>query len=517
MLRDAASREASRAAGPTKSRSGLNSSRKIFSALRPVPSHDVTDTHRQMEVAASNFPKRAKTQVMVSSALEQPSLSKFVSVLWEQIHGSIVLEPQLLEGQALLNSVSDGSTSQNGSNYNTNHEALAFAQTTISSTTASSGGIEESFSYSNVVCRKVTQASRTCRSVEVIVQARWIEDFDKYVECLATNSPTMSRTKCRKSTLMKACCDFGWSEKELRNKMAVWRSYKEIKDAAGWAALVFSGMGLYRLCKYRIGLNEKGFDALKRLKPRIEVAADTLHPQWRQLLAFVGEDTRRVFTGHPHDWAVNLGGSDPVPLRSTYVESDPFFTFEHLKESIVDRQAWDGEDPRYVPPVSVTAPVANCRACGQEQSDDAMQNQCYCFPSLFGCSRQPAMVQVFRTLDGRNNGVLALTDVKRGVAIGEFIGFVTKDVEDVDVMKDSTGVRSYQVWQGRQGNFSRFINHSCNPNAQFQHFVWLSTQRIILVSKGIEAGREITVNYSGSYWAGLNKRCLCGETCCRYN
>lgn len=184
---------------------------------------------------------------------------------------------------------------------------------------------------------------------------------------------------------------------------------------------------------------------------------------------------------------------------------------------MVDTQAWDGDDPRYIPPVSVAAPVANCHACGQTQSDDAVHNQCCCFPSLFGGSRRPAAVQVFRTQDGRNNGLQALTPVERGAAIGEFVGLITKDIEGLDVMKGSTGVRSYQIWQGRYGNYTRFINHSCNPNAQFQHFVWLSTQRIILVSKGIEAGSEITVDYSESYWSGLNKRCLCGESCCRYS
>jgi SET domain-containing protein len=37
------------------------------------------------------------------------------------------------------------------------------------------------------------------------------------------------------------------------------------------------------------------------------------------------------------------------------------------------------------------------------------------------------------------------------------------------------------------------------------------------VSKGIEAGIEITVDYTESYWRGLDKKCLCGESCCRYN
>ena len=75
---------------------------------------------------------------------------------------------------------------------------------------------------------------------------------------------------------------------------------------------------------------------------------------------------------------------------------------------------------------------------------------------------------------------------------------------------------SYQIWQGRQGNFTRFVNHSCHPNSQYERFLWLGQQRVVLVSKGIDAGSEITVDYSDRYWMNLDKKCLCGETCCRF-
>jgi SET domain-containing protein len=36
------------------------------------------------------------------------------------------------------------------------------------------------------------------------------------------------------------------------------------------------------------------------------------------------------------------------------------------------------------------------------------------------------------------------------------------------------------------------------------------------VSRGIEAGQEITVDYSDAYWRNLPKTCLCQESCCRF-
>ncbi|KAH7374635.1 SET domain-containing protein [Plectosphaerella cucumerina] len=484
------------------------------------------DSQRQMQIAG-HFPKRAKIHNDPVTFLPQPSsLDKFIISVWDQIHGGINLEPQVLLEQWQLAAAAATATINGATNMQGQPQQQHGQQNHLAPSTSTGNAHMDlhTFNRSNLFCRKVTQASRACRSIEVIVQARWIEHFDAHVELLAVTSPSMSPTKRRKAALLEACGDFGWSEKELRNKMAIWRGYKEIKDAGGWAALVFAGMGLYRFCKYRVGFTPEAMARLRALRPRIEVAADTLHPTWRQLLVIVGESPQRRFCGHPHDWVVRQDGSDPVPLRSTYLEHDPFFSFEHLEGgSVIDADAWGpDDDPRWVPPPNPAACVTGahiCHSCGQEQSEDPKANSCYCFPTFPGIGarmRNSVPVQVFRTTDGRNNGLVALCPFERGAAIGEFVGLVTKDLQDLDVMDSSTGVRGYQIWQGRQGNFTRFVNHSCRPNAQFQHFVWLSTQRIVLVSKGIEAGAEITVDYSGSYWRGLDKKCLCGEACCRY-
>lgn len=83
-------------------------------------------------------------------------------------------------------------------------------------------------------------------------------------------------------------------------------------------------------------------------------------------------------------------------------------------------------------------------------------------------------------------------------------------------MQGQTGYGRYQIYQGNMGNYTKFVNHSCVPNSQFERFNWLGTQRIILVSKGIEAGEEVTVDYSDEYWRHLDKQCLCGHPSCRY-
>lgn len=83
-------------------------------------------------------------------------------------------------------------------------------------------------------------------------------------------------------------------------------------------------------------------------------------------------------------------------------------------------------------------------------------------------------------------------------------------------MMGGTQERPYQIFQGQKGNFTRFINHSCRPNSQFQRFYWRGIERILVVSRGVPASSEITVDYSDSYWGKLRKNCLCGEAGCRF-
>lgn len=474
-------------------------------ANKQLIQEDVTEHQRQIASDARSFPKRRK--ITSDKFVFRPStLDKLIIGIWEQIHGTLDLNPQILSEQYQL-------ALPSSSNLPIDNVALEVRGVGAVSQ-------NDAFRRMNTLCRKVTQASRVCRSIEIVVQAKWIELFEDKVQSSVNAMPQISKTKHHKQAFVEACEDFGWSEKELRNKMAIWRGYREVKDAAGWSALVFAGMGIYRFCKYRVEFTNEATKRLQNLRPRFEVAADTLHPSWRQLLIVVGESSQLEYPGHPHDWVVFEDGSRPASLRSTYLNQDSFFEFEQLEESVIDERAWRGEDPRWVPQNNTLTHATNiyvCAVCGQAQSDEAESNACSCFPNLFGCvKRRPPPVQIYQTSKGQNNGLIALAPFERGSGIGEFVGLITKGVRHVDVMDSSTATTNYQIWQGRQGNFTRFINHSCKANAQFTQFTWLDTQHVVLVSKGIEAGVEISVDYGDRYWAGLDKSCLCGESCCRY-
>ncbi|KAF4555123.1 SET domain-containing protein 8 [Elsinoe fawcettii] len=451
---------------------------------------------RQMDSSRS-FPQRKKPKSReILPAMQPTSVAKLVNGVWEQIYGGIKFDLAEIFGSASLE-----------------WRDRSLIEDNVR-TGLISGQADLDYSQMNTFCKKVTQASRCTRALEVIVQARWVECFDARIQQLLRENLDLSLTRVKMLALKEAYEDFGWTEKEMRNKMAVWRGYKELKDAGGWAILVFAGMGIYRFCKYRGCFTESTMRELARLKSKFEVAADTIHPNWRQLLTVVAGQTERRYHGHPHDWVVSDSDA-PVPLKNTYIQWDPHFHFQHLDQCIIDGDAWGDVDPRALT-MGPPGQTFLCSVCGEFQSDDHQANGCQCYPSVYGTPRHHSPTQIFRTNDGRNNGLVANLPFERGEAVGEFTGLITRNLRDKDVMQGQTGYGRYQIYQGNMGNFTKFVNHSCVPNSQFERFNWLGTQRIVLVSKGVDSGEEITVDYSDEYWRHLDKECLCGHPSCRY-
>lgn len=446
--------------------------------------------HTLEDDGKQNSQKRQKQDK--SSQKQQSAVDKLIEGIWEQIHtpNSLAMDDELTRTiDRMLRRIS-----------NTDRQAT---------------DTKSAFESITKCCQQVTAENRVAKFLEVIIQAHWIDRYDERLASLKVDSPKLRAHEYKRIVLTEACTSFGWSEKELRNRMAIWKGYREIKDAAGWSALVFAGTGIYRFCKYRLGFDHDSITKLQNFRTRAEVAADTLQPQWRQLLALLGESTEIRWQGHPHDWTVSLkSNEEPLPLAVTYRQWDLNFSFENIQESRVDVEQWQDQDPRQFE----DGPEFYCKSCTLRQSDLAEYNECECFPHLYGAKpRLPCPVQIFRTNNGKNNGLIACCSFDRGQAVGEFTGLITRGLADVDVMQSQAGDHEpYQIWQGRCGNFTRFLNHSCAANCQFQTFSWLGIQRIVVVSKGISAGQELTVDYSSHYWDNLDKICLCGEPCCRY-
>lgn len=70
---------------------------------------------------------------------------------------------------------------------------------------------------------------------------------------------------------------------------------------------------------------------------------------------------------------------------------------------------------------------------------------------------------------------------------------------------------------GQCGTWTRFINHSCDPNCEF---VWgrVGTTRVCAVRalKPIKKGQELTIDYGNRNFDSRNPKCFCRTPICRY-
>ncbi|CAD6227546.1 GSCOCG00001229001-RA-CDS [Cotesia congregata] len=137
-----------------------------------------------------------------------------------------------------------------------------------------------------------------------------------------------------------------------------------------------------------------------------------------------------------------------------------------------------------------------------------------------------AKCEVFRT-DKKGLGLRATADLDAGEFIMEYVGEVV-DPKDFrkrakEYSKDKNkhyyfmSLKSDQIIDATmKGNISRFINHSCDPNAETQKWTVNGELRIGFFNRRfIAAGEEITFDYHFQRYGKEAQKCFCESSNCR--
>lgn len=135
-------------------------------------------------------------------------------------------------------------------------------------------------------------------------------------------------------------------------------------------------------------------------------------------------------------------------------------------------------------------------------------------------------VEVFNA-EEKGCGLRARSSLKAGTFIMEYVGEVLDTKEFKRRRKDySRGQNPHFYFMAlkpdlfidatRKGNISRFINHSCDPNAETQKWTVNGELRIgFFTNKDIEAGEEINFDYRLERYGREPQKCYCGTSVCR--
>uniref|UniRef100_A0A673XU33 Nuclear receptor binding SET domain protein 2 n=1 Tax=Salmo trutta TaxID=8032 RepID=A0A673XU33_SALTR len=127
---------------------------------------------------------------------------------------------------------------------------------------------------------------------------------------------------------------------------------------------------------------------------------------------------------------------------------------------------------------------------------------------------------------GKGWGLVALRDIKKGEFVNEYIG------ELIDEEECRSRIKYYQendithfymltidkdriIDAGPKGNYSRFMNHSCQPNCDTQKWTVNGDTRVGLFAVcDVPAGTELTFNYNLDCLGNEKTACRCGASNC---
>ncbi|POS79635.1 set-domain histone methyltransferase-5 [Diaporthe helianthi] len=136
-----------------------------------------------------------------------------------------------------------------------------------------------------------------------------------------------------------------------------------------------------------------------------------------------------------------------------------------------------------------------CRAAFQILADDCRNNRIE-----------------LRATPSMGLGVFATTDIPSNRVLGEYLGDLrppTEDPNHIDHYQFTlSGIAFISATEA--GNWTRFVNHNCNPNVTVGDDMYGRRRAIVFTSnRAIAAGEQLSINYGDHYFEPLRIDCTC--------
>ncbi|XP_059373801.1 histone-lysine N-methyltransferase NSD2-like isoform X5 [Carassius carassius] len=230
-----------------------------------------------------------------------------------------------------------------------------------------------------------------------------------------------------------------------------------------------------------------------------------------------------------------------------------------FKEIEMEREAKEAQENNKKPPpykyikvnkpcgrVQVyTADISEIPKCNCKPSDDrpcSFESECLNRMLLYECHPQvcPAgercqnqdftkrlypETKIIRTA-GKGWGLVSLRDIKKGEFVNEYVGELIDEEEcraRIKYAQENNITHFYMLTidkdriidAGPKGNYSRFMNHSCQPNCETQKWTVNGDTRVGLFAVcDIPSGTELTFNYNLDCLGNEKTVCRCGAPNC---
>jgi hypothetical protein len=135
---------------------------------------------------------------------------------------------------------------------------------------------------------------------------------------------------------------------------------------------------------------------------------------------------------------------------------------------------------------------------------------------FFGLKEQQILMGDFPSLylkfidDVVGHGIYANQKIQKDDLIGEYTGEFMfdrrRDTLDSGYLiggYSRLGRFKWHIDARNNGNYTRFINHSCDPNIKLtQTFFGGQYRGLVIAAKDIKLGEQVLMNYGNDYWSG---------------
>lgn len=229
----------------------------------------------------------------------------------------------------------------------------------------------------------------------------------------------------------------------------------------------------------------------------------------------VGPNVKQRFPGlqadHPHTFIVPTH-NEPL-RRPTYKDQNqvPIQSNQYSAKSFGKHESPEGQASNIPYPSDPTIITRSpCDLC--------QKHKCACDPLSCNAIFKP-LVEI-KNYGDKGNGIRMLQPIKRGDILDEYVGEI-KHIRDMDhnvysYSLDSEG-NSSSAYVDAQflGNWTRFINHSCEATAKFELKVIGQRLRVMVVAtKNVDMYDELTIDYGSFFWFHHKTLCKCGSPYC---
>lgn len=294
----------------------------------------------------------------------------------------------------------------------------------------------------------------------------------------------------------------------------------------------------------------------RALKLLVKAADSVWSPKWKKRIEKSPGSLKGV-------WTVRLLRLDPSLLTENRVKVTSARLRKHISFALKETDVYlqrikssknDIKPPPYkhikrnrrygnvhLPPVDISQiPKCNCKPtsekpCGfdSECINRMLMYECHpqvcpsgerCLNRSFSNLQYPE-TRVTRT-EGKGWGLVATRDIRKGEFVNEYVGEVINEAECLARIKQAqeenarhfymlTIDKDHIIDAGRKGNYSRFMNHSCQPNCETQKWMVNGSTRVGLFAlRDIPAGVELTYNYNLECIGNDKTVCRCGASNC---